>query len=228
MKTINIENLKCVCMPYGGSKRVVYMIYPSVSVFTEDWLREQAEKCSCSIVMVYVGFNDWDNLLTPWPAPGVPKSSAPFKGEATEFNNLLTERIIPEAEKALGISEIDERDMIGVSLGGLFTLWQWMQFDTFCSIGCLSGSFWYDGFLDWFEDRRVPQKPGKAFFLLGTDEPKASVKAFRIVGDNTEAIVDRLKSAGIHVEFEWVSGDHFANPLQRAEKALSDLTGEKP
>lgn len=220
MKTINIENLKCACVPNEGSKRVVYMIYPSVSVFTEDWLQEQSEKCGCSIVIIYVGFNDWDNLLTPWAAPGVPKNSPAFKGEAAEFNQLLIERVIPVAEKALSISDIEERDLIGVSLGGLFTLWQWMQFDTFRSIGCLSGSFWYEGFLDWFDKQPVPQKSGKAFFLLGTDEPKASVKAFQTVGKNTEAIVARLKSAGIPVEFEWVQGDHFANPVQRAEQAL--------
>lgn len=223
MKTININNLKCACVANDGSKRVVYMIYPSVSVFTEDWLREQSEKYGCSIVMVYVGFNDWDNLLTPWPATGVPQGTDPFKGEAARFNQVLTEQVVPEAEKALGIADIEERDLIGVSLGGLFTLWQWMQFDTFRSIGCLSGSFWYEGFLNWFEEQPVPQKSGKAFFLLGTEEPKASVKAFQSVGDKTEAIVARLKSAGVTVEFEWVAGDHFANPIQRAEQALTAM-----
>lgn len=224
MKTINIENLRCVCVPNEKSKRVVYMIYPSVSVFTEDWLEEQAAKCDCSIVMVYVGFNDWDDLLTPWPAPGVPKGCPPFKGEASELNRILTDKVIPEAEKALCISDVHERDLVGVSLGGLFTLWQWMQFKTFRAIGCLSGSFWYQGFLDWFDRLAIPKRDGKAFFLLGTEEPKASVKAFQSVGNNTEAIVSRLKTAGIPVEFEWVSGDHFANPLPRAEQALSVLS----
>lgn len=223
MNIINIGNLKCAYLANTASKRVVYMIYPSVSVFTEDWLRKQATKCGCSIVIVYVGFNDWDNLLTPWPAPGVPKGSDSFKGEAPKFNQVLINSVIPEAEKALGIAEVEERDLIGVSLGGLFTLWQWMQFDTFHSIGCLSGSFWYEGFLDWIKQYPLPKKSGKAFFLLGTEEPKASVKAFQTVGDNTEAIVARLKSDGIPVEFEWVAGDHFANPLQRAEQALEEL-----
>ena len=223
METINIGQIKCACVLNQTSKRVVYMIYPSVSVFTEEWIREQAEKCGCSIVMVYVGFNDWDNLLTPWPAPGVPKGCPPFKGEASKFNETLTEQVIPEAENALGISDVEERDLIGVSLGGLFTLWQWMQFDTFHSIGCLSGSFWYEGFLDWFDSHTIPEKNGKTFFLLGMQEPKASVKAFQSVGDDTEAIVEKLKGAGIKVDFQWVPGDHFANPLQRAELALQSF-----
>lgn len=223
MNIIEVEKLKCVCMPYEASKRVVYMIYPMMSVFTEEWLKEQTQNYRCSIVMVYVSFDDWDNYLTPWPEPGVPEGCPPFMGEAAEFYRILTGKVINEAETAMGISDVEERDLIGVSLGGLFTLWQWMQFDVFRSIGCLSGSFWYNGFMEWFDSCKMPRKDGKAFFLLGTEEPKAKVKAFQSVGLNTEAIVAELKTLGINVDFQWVSGDHFADPIQRAELALGSL-----
>lgn len=37
-------------------------------------------------------------------------------------------------------------EMAGVSLSGLFALWQWLMNDTFRNIISLSGSFWYAGF----------------------------------------------------------------------------------
>ncbi|MDE6048692.1 MAG: hypothetical protein K2G09_03245 [Paramuribaculum sp.] len=182
IKTIEIGTLKCVCIPNRASKRVVYMIYPAVSVFSEDWLTQQAEKNSCSLVAIYVAPDEWDNLLTPWQAPGVPKGSAPFKGQASEFYDMLISKVIPEAENTLATGEIDRRDLAGVSLAGLFTLWQWMQFNTFHSIACISGSFWYSGFMEWFESQQIHSKEGLAYFLLGIEEPKANIKAFRPVG----------------------------------------------
>lgn len=223
-KIFSVDNLRCVCISNPDCKRVVYMIYPAgVSVFSDEWLAQQAFENKCSLVVVYVASEDWDNLLTPWPAPGVPKGSAAFKGLAPEFNHTLISKIIPEAESELGLTEIAERDLMGVSLSGLFTLWQWLQYDTFHSIACLSGSFWYEGFRNWFDRLQIPVKTGKAFFLLGKEEPKSKVKAFKTVGLNTEEIVNQLANHAIAVKFEWVEGNHFANPLERVEKALSAL-----
>lgn len=50
-------------------------------------------------------------------------------------------------------------------LSGLFTLWQWMIDDTFRNIICLSGSFWYEGFVGWIRSFEIPRKTGKAYFF---------------------------------------------------------------
>lgn len=221
--TIEIDKVRCVCVKRDESKRIVYMIYPDVNGFSDDWLKMQAAKHDCSIVVIYVALNDWNNCLTPWPEPGETKGAEPFGGKAADFMTAIQSMIIPETNKALVISEVSERNLIGVSLGGLFTLWQWMKYDTFNSIACLSGSFWYNGFIEWFEKLSAPQKTGHAYFLLGKDEPKSKVKAFRPVGVNTELIVSKLKADGISVKFDPVDGDHFANPIQRAESALNAL-----
>lgn len=223
VKTIKIEDLQCVCVRNTDSRRVVYMIYPLGAGFSYDWMDEQAQKNSCSIVTVGVPFDKWNNYLTPWPEPGETPKAEPFAGEGVAFLRTIQTEVIPKAEEAMGISDVAERDLIGVSLGGLFTFWQWMQCDTFRSIACLSGSFWYMGFMDWFDKQTIPHKQGKAYFLLGAEEPKSHIKAYRSVGVNTEAIVDALKKAGIDTTFEWVPGNHFSNPMERAEKALANI-----
>lgn len=223
IKTIQTSVANCICVANSTSGRVVYMIYPQVSGFSEDWLEKQVEKNNCSIVMVYVALDKWNDYLTPWPEPGETTKAQPFGGRASEFLRGFMTEIIPETDKVLGKEVVDERDLVGVSLAGLFTLWQWMQGDTFHSIACLSGSFWYDGFIEWFKRQPVPKKDGKAYFLLGTDEPKSKIKAFRPVGENTESIVSALRGDGVDVTFDWVPGNHFADALQRAEMALSNI-----
>lgn len=206
----------------GETSKVTYMIYPAVVPLEDPWLEEMALLSGGSLAVVLVPGPMWNDSLTPWPEPGETRDAQPFGGKAPEFLRLLTGSIVPETEQKLG-TPVEKRNLVGVSLSGLFTLWQWIQNDTFGSIACLSGSFWYEGFLEWFDSQPVPRKQGKAFFLLGDKEPEAHIKAFRSVGVNTEAIVKRLKDNGINVCFEWVPGNHFADPQGRIRLALLNL-----
>ena len=223
IKKIVISNFQCHCVPFNGSNQAVYLIYPELAELSDEWLEKMSSLYKRSVVAVYVPADKWNDVLTPWPEPGEAKGCPPFAGKSKEFLNLLTSQILPGAENALGNLKIVNRDLIGVSLSGLFTLWQWILCDTFNSIGCLSGSFWYNGFLSWFDAQTLPKKGGKAFFLLGDEEPHSHVKAFQSVGVNTEAIVKRLKDGGLDVSFQWVPGNHFSRPVHRAEKAFEAL-----
>lgn len=221
--TIEISGYKCVINGTGSEECATYMIYPEIAGMPEKWLKETASKYGVALIMVYVPASQWNDALTPWPEPGEAPGCQPFAGKAADFLKLLQESIIPQAEKSLALKPYVPRDLVGVSLSGLFTFWQWMQCDTFRSIACLSGSFWYLGFMEWFDNRPVPHKEGKAYFLLGKEEPHSSVKTFRSVGENTEAIAERLKESGVDVAFEWVPGNHFSAPLARAQKAFDHL-----
>lgn len=217
-----IKGFKCEYFPYAGAETVTYMIYPILAPIPDEWLKKASETNKVSIVMVYVAADGWNDDLTPWYEPGEEKGCPPFGGKAESTLKILQEEIIPESEALLGFKP-KKKDLIGVSLSGLFTLWQWILCDTFDSIACLSGSFWFVGFLDWFDKQPVPTKAGKAFFLLGKEEPKSNVKAFQPVGENTLAIVKRLKDSGIDTDFTWVDGNHFTDPLGRAALAFKNL-----
>ena len=222
-KELQIGGLKCVCLPNTVSPKIAYMIYPEIVPFKNDWLHQMSVKYRVSIVVIYIPADGWNDMLTPWAEPGETPDSPPFAGHASKTLKIIHEQVIPAAEKTLAVQKVGERDLIGVSLSGLFTLWQWMQWDTFMSIASLSGSVWFPGFMQWFEGVEVPIKKGKAFFLLGEKEPKAWIKAYRSVGENTEAIVKKLQTYGINTTFQWVPGDHFADPIGRAEDALRAL-----
>lgn len=216
---IKIGNLSCLCSSTVRKDKIAYILYPMDIL--ADWIGPAAEKYGVTIVEI-TGM-DWQNVFSPWPAPGVPKGDPDFKGESPDFLKLLQPDIIPEIEKTLGMDADAERNLVGVSMSGLFALWQWMVCDTFKSIASLSGSFWYEGFLDWMKNIKIPQKSGMGFFLLGNQESKSNVKAFDSVGVNTEAIISLLKESGIKAEFESVPGNHFADPIPRLDKAFAAL-----
>ncbi len=186
-----------------------------------NWIEAASQKYDTNIVVI-TGM-DWQNVFSPWPAPGVPKDTEDFEGKSPEFLKKLQDDVIPQIEKALGFSANIERSLVGVSMSGLFALWQWMVCDTFANIASLSGSFWYEGFMDWMKSIKIPEKTGKGYFLLGDKESKSKVKAFNSVGENTAEILTLLKNTGIDVEFQSVPGDHYSDAIPRLNKAFSAL-----
>lgn len=216
---IKIEGLDCLCSTNGEIGKIAYVLYPMDML--SEWIESASEKYGVTIVVI-TGM-DWQNVFSPWPAPGVPKGTEDFKGESPEFLKLLQEKVIPQIERSLGMNGDVDRTLVGISMSGLFALWQWMECDTFHNIASLSGSFWYEGFVEWMKSRAIPKKTGKGFFLLGNQEPKSKVKTFATVGEKTQEILQLLREAGISVEFEIVPGNHYANPIPRLDKAFSAI-----
>ncbi len=216
MPTFTIANLN-IRTALGSPDRICYLLYPFDRL--EEWTERTAPEFGVSIAVV-TGM-DWDNDLTPWPAKGQPPGSPDFKGNAAEFLSVLVSEVVPEVERRMNLSADVERTLAGVSLSGLFTLWQWMSNSLFRNIISLSGSFWYDGFVTWIKNRPVPTKPGRAYFLLGNLEARTKVKAFQPVQTDTVEIVGYLHDNGISDIFELVPGNHYQFPEQRLDRAFA-------
>lgn len=182
-----------------------------------------SEKYGVSIVVI--GDVDWNDDLTPWPAEGVFKKAKPFGGKAALFLDKLTHEIIPDAEKQLGIEEA-ERTILGVSLSGLFAVWSMFETDTFTNIISISGSLWYDGFVEWMEKQTPSPLVKKVCMLLGEKEKLAKDKRMATVEEKTIAAADILKEkADASITFELVEGTHFSPIMPRLERAFEVVYG---
>lgn len=219
MQIFDIQGIRIGATGRSDAARICYVLSPFDDL--GEWAEEAAGRYGLAIAVV--SQMDWDNDLTPWPAKGVPAGSPDFEGRAPEFLKLLTGTIVPAVERRLGISRGTERTLCGVSLSGLFTLWQWLLCDEFRNIISLSGSFWYEGFAAWAESRAVPAGKGRAYFLLGNKEAQSPVPQFRPVQTDTETIVNYLKAKGISATFELVPGNHYQNALPRLDRAFTRM-----
>ena len=220
---IKAGGLACTCCAGDGARRIAYILYP---MDVPAALVQHLAEAYGTAVAVITGM-DWDNDLTPWPAPGVPKGSPDFEGLAPEFLRRLTGTVVPAIDSALALPADAERSLVGVSLSGLFTLWQWAESNFFASIATLSGSYWYEGFAAWVQAQPFSGKSGhRCYMLLGADEPRAANSIFRRVGTCTEEIVGYLRRRGIDVTYETVPGNHYQHAQARLEKALAHLTAQ--
>ena len=186
-------------------------------------LKKLSEKHGVSIVVI--PDVNWNDDLTPWPAEGVFKKAKPFGGQAALFLNKLTNEIIPEAEKSLGIEDA-ERTIMGVSLSGLFAVWACFNTNAFTNVISIAGSLWYDGFIEWMEKQTPSPQLKKVCMLLGEKEKNAKDKRMATVEERTRAAVEILKSISqAAVTFELVEGTHFSPILPRLERAFEVVHG---
>lgn len=205
-----------------SSNKICYMILPEgIKGDLYDGLKGLSEKYGVSIVVIEDV--NWNDDMTPWPAIGVFKKAKPFGGRAASFLNKLANEIIPNTERELGI-ENTERTLLGVSLSGLFAVWAAFNTDVFANIISISGSLWYDGFIEWMKEQTPSSRLKKVCILLGEKEKNAKEKRMATVEERTLAAADilRAKSQAV-VSFELVEGTHFSPALPRMERAMMAL-----
>lgn len=183
-----------------------------------DGLKGLAEKYDVSIAVIEGAA--WNDDLTPWPAEGVFRKAKPFGGKAATFLNKLTDEVIPHTEKALGIQDA-ERTLLGISLSGLFAVWSAFHTDAFTNIISISGSLWYDGFVEWMKGQTPSPQLKKVCMLLGDKEKNSKEKRMATVEEQTLAVANLLKAnRQTLVLFELVEGTHFSPILPRLERAF--------
>lgn len=165
---------------------------------------------------------DWDDSLTPWPAPGLYRGDADFKGEAAITLAEIAEDAIPTIEREEGLRP-RSRAICGYSLGGLFALYAFTHGGPFDAMACLSGSVWYEGWVEHLAALK-PDLHGKyAYFTIGSKEKRAAPPILHTVQDNMERCADLLRTCGCEVHYEVGPGDHLHYHLERFDRGIGAL-----
>lgn len=169
----------------------------------------------------------WSRDFSPWPAPPLSPGEPPFEGGAGEHLNFLTQVLKPHLEARYGFSPA-RTALMGYSLGGLAALHALYCTTAFSHLGCLSGSLWYDGFLDFMRTHAPLRRDAKVYLSLGRDEPRTRHPLLSTVGACTEearVLLERALPIPGQVTLEWNSGGHFKGTVSRWQKAFRWLMG---
>ena len=155
-------------------------------------------------------------------SPAAFKNGEPFTGGAGETLHLLVEEIMPKAEKELPRAP-DWRGIAGYSLAGLFALYAIYQTDVFTRVGCISGSLWFPGFLEYVFTHEPKRRPGCLYFSLGDKEAKTRNPALQTVQENTKAVQAFYRKKGIVTMFQMNRGNHFIQGAERVADGMKWL-----
>lgn len=168
-----------------------------------------------------VGRLDWNDDMTPWPAPPAARWDSPYGGSADGYLEELSSSVIPAIKE-----ETEEPSFIaiaGYSLGGLFALYSLYASDLFTSAVSASGSLWYPDFADYILSHTPQNRPERIYLSLGAKEPKSGSTLMRQVGDKTGIIHQHFRDMGIEAVLEMNPGGHFTDTALRLAKGISWL-----
>lgn len=176
---------------------------------------------TCGWTVISVEGIDWNRDLTPWPAKAVFRGRPDFGGGAGEYLRMLTEEIIPAAEKDIQPSG---RAVMGYSLAGLFAVYAALETQLFDASASVSGSMWYPGFSEYVAQKE--NAPECAYFSVGDREKLSRSAAFRSIEECTHAVTNALGGRGTQTVFELNPGGHFDDAPGRMRRALEWMNRE--
>lgn len=181
---------------------------------------EIAKGVSCPpFTLVAISNLDWNHDMVPWDSPPAFKNAEPCTGGADDYLRLLTEEIIPTAEKEInGVPSW--RGIAGYSLAGLFALYAIYRTDLFSQVGSMSGSLWFPGMKDYIFSHKPKRWPDCMYFSLGDKESKTRSPLLRGVRQNTEEIQAFYQGKGIDTVFQLNPGNHYNHAMERTAAGI--------
>lgn len=194
-----------------------------------DILEPHFEKECVSFIIVNTETVNWNDDLTPWPAPALTKKTGAFGGQADAYLDVLVSAIKPYIDHHFNTKpEPEDTTLMGYSLGGLTALYALYKYGVFGKIGSLSGSLWYDNWLDFMASHQPLNTAAKVYMSLGTKEQESKNVRMAAVGKCTEKAADILEGQlrdQSNLIFEWNDGGHFTEIPRRYCRALLWLMG---
>lgn len=143
------------------------------------------------LALAVISSVDWNRELSPWSTPKAFRSGEDFGGQGPALLDVLTHQIIPFIEEKLGYVP-KFRGIAGYSLAGLFALWSVYQTDLFDRAASISGSLWFDGFLEFMKANTPKVK--FIYLSLGDKEKAAKNPRLAAVEDCTAQAAELLRA----------------------------------
>ena len=218
MHTFTTDNKTISIFPCSESESPV--IYLNTFLDEGQKVYEAAQAAGCPpFTLVAISDLEWNHDMVPWDGPSAFKNAEPCTGGADDYLRLLTEEIIPTAEK--GSAGVPcWRGIAGYSLAGLFALYAIYQTDLFSRVGSISGSLWFPGMKEYIFSHEPTCWPGCMYFSLGDKESKTRNQVLRNVRQNTDEIHAFYRGKGIDTTFQLNPGNHYNQAVERTVDGL--------
>lgn len=158
------------------------------------------------LVMIYP--YDWNYCMTPWKYHDKNMGKT---GGGEEFLSWFISEIYDEKYQRQYIG--------GYSLGGLFALFAACEKELFDGVMSVSGSLWYPGALEYFNEKSIGKRIGKIYMSLGDKESLTKNAEREKVGFNTEKLAEVFGMTK-EVFFEYNRGGHFTDINGRITKSI--------
>ncbi len=160
---------------------------------------------------------DWNDDLSPWPAPRLFSASPDFGGQAPAFLSLFTQNILPAAEAMLPFP-VTQRGIAGYSMAGLFSLYALYHTALFTAAASVSGSLWFDGWAEYASSQSFAVSFPYLYLSLGRKEHRVRNVRMSQIKHCTQSLANAWQ-----IPLILHPGGHFHNPELRLAQGIDAL-----
>jgi predicted alpha/beta superfamily hydrolase len=185
----------------GESRYPVLYVHDGGYLFEDcaNWLQHLIAIGSIPEV-IYIGIetDNRNDEYTPWPAKALMEGRPDFGGKSPEYIAFLADRLKPYIDNRYRTLRAPEHTgIIGASFGGLVSMHAaYLRPDVFGAVGSLSGSYWYEGYLDYMREQPQPPPVRKLFMSVGDCEGIYKHNIQKLMVPNTIKARDLLLEQG--------------------------------
>lgn len=220
MQTFNFNHYLIHIYPSASTENVP-ILYTHLATEDADKVMELCQNAA-PFTLISIDGIDWNRDMSPWQAEKVFKGGEDFAGGADAYLEVLTKELIPKIEKAHSFIPV-YRGIFGYSMAGLFSIYALYKTDLFQLAASMSGSLWFDGFLEYMQTHDLQSPVDRIYFSLGDKEQKTKNPRMAQVEDATKKAEQYIRGIGIDTIFEVNQGNHFADVPERIVKGLKWL-----
>lgn len=230
IRKLNLEGYECLLyLPpsYESDARRYPVIYmnggENIPELIADLEPRFVSDCR-EFLLLNITPRDWKNDYSPWSAPPVMGGEGSFGGGAPAYLSRLTDKVKPYLDSNYRtMPDPAGTAMIGYSLGGLTALYSLYVTGSFGKIGCISGSLWFNRWMEYMNSHAPLNRDAKVYLSLGNGESRSRNQTLARVADCTSEAAEIL-SRGLNSPenriLEWNHGGHFTGIPQRCRKAI--------
>jgi predicted alpha/beta superfamily hydrolase len=124
--------------------------------------------------LVLVGVETKDRFLeyTPWHGKALDDRHDDFGGGGADYLSFLAQKLKPYIDRKYNtLTDLENTGIVGASLGGLIALYAaYLYPGIFGRIGSISGSFWYEGLMEFMETQQLDRIGQKIYMDVGSLE----------------------------------------------------------
>ena len=213
-----IENRQVIL--YQSEEKNVPVVYSPMYEESGEMLIAECEKLKCRpFHLVTISELQWNDDMSPWKSEPVFKNGESFGGNAADFTSLLTEQVIPFAEKLTETTS--HRVIAGYSMAGLYALYAPYVTDVFSEIVCASGSVWYPNFVSYIENNEYIRQPDSVYLSLGDKESRTKNPYLSQTESCMEKLYQHFRQMNIPSVFEMNQGNHYKDAVLRLAKGIA-------
>ena len=233
MRKENFEVLERSCIMYlpdDGLDEVQAVIIQPADIHDLAGMDREVETIArekIPFALVTFQVHDWDQDLSPWPAPPV-FGDEPFGDGAEETLEFIVNELLPTIEMRFSLTKdgyLTDKELTlpiilgGYSLAGFFALWSGYHSECFTAVMAASPSVWFPGWIDYA--KKHEPKSRAIYLSLGGKEEKTRHPVMRMVGDCIREQARILEKDLVDSVLEWNPGNHFRDPDLRCAKGFA-------